>query len=71
MPHGHCYLWKPGLVTVHVTSDFLIGTAYLVISVTLYWLIRKINLGFNRIVLCFGVFIGACGWTHYNEIWNL
>lgn len=71
MPHGHCYLWKPDLVSVHVISDFLIGTEYVAISFTLYWLLKKINLSFNRVVLCFGVFIGACGWTHYNEIWNL
>lgn len=71
MPHGHCYLWKPGLVYTHVISDFLIGTAYVAISFTLYGLVKKTNLGFNRVVLCFGVFIGACGWTHYNEIWNL
>lgn len=71
MPHGHCYLWKPGLVWTHVISDFLIGMAYLGISITLYRLIKKINLPFNTIVLCFGVFIGACGWTHFNEIWNL
>jgi hypothetical protein len=24
MPHGHCYLWKPGLVWLHVGSDTLI-----------------------------------------------
>lgn len=71
MPHGHCYLWKPLLVYVHVISDFLIGTAYLSISLILYQLIRKINLPFNRVVLCFGLFIGACGLTHFMEIWNL
>lgn len=71
MPHGHCYLWKPGLVYTHVIADFIIGTAYVVIALTLYRLAKKINVGFNQVVLCFGVFIGACGWTHYNEIWNL
>lgn len=24
LPHGHCYLWKPALVWLHVTSDLLI-----------------------------------------------
>lgn len=71
MPHGHCYLWKPGLVSTHVISDFLIGLAYISISVTLYELVKKTNLKFNTVVLCFGVFIGACGLTHFNEIWNL
>jgi hypothetical protein len=27
IPHGHCFLWKPGLVWLHVGSDGLIGTA--------------------------------------------
>lgn len=71
MPHGHCYLWKPLLVWMHVISDLLIGVAYVSISVILYQLIRRINLPFNRVVLCFGVFIGACGMTHFMEIWNL
>lgn len=71
MPHGHCYLWKPWLVGVHVVSDFLIGMAYLAISLTLYGLVKRTKIGFNRIVLCFGVFIGACGLTHFMEIWNL
>lgn len=71
MPHGHCYLWKPLLVYVHVISDLLIGIAYVSISVILYQLIRRINIPFNRIVICFGVFIGACGMTHFMEIWNL
>lgn len=71
MPHGHCYLWKPLLVWMHVLSDLLIGVAYVSISVILYQLIRRINLPFNRVVLCFGVFIGACGMTHFMEIWNL
>ena len=25
MSHGHCYLWDPGLVRLHATSDTLIG----------------------------------------------
>ena len=71
MPHGHCYLWKPWLVSVHVVSDFLIGLAYVAISLTLYGLVKRTHIGFNRIVLCFGVFIAACGCTHFMEIWNL
>lgn len=71
MPHGHCYLWKPLLVSMHVISDALIGIAYFTISITLYYLVKKIKLPFNRIVLCFGIFIGACGLTHLMEIWNL
>jgi PAS domain S-box-containing protein len=71
MPHGHCYLWKSGLVWTHVVSDALIGLAYASISLSLYALVRKIRVPFSTMVLAFGVFIGACGWTHLNEIWNL
>ncbi|BDG02633.1 hypothetical protein AMOR_16290 [Anaeromyxobacter oryzae] len=71
MPHGHCYLWKPPLVALHVTSDALIGTAYVVIAMTLWGLVRRIRLPFSPMILAFGIFIGACGLTHYMEIWTL
>ncbi len=71
MPHGHCYLWMPSLVWTHVTTDLLIGFAYASISFSLYSLIKKIRLPFSAMVLSFGVFIGACGVTHFMEVWNL
>jgi signal transduction histidine kinase len=71
MPHGHCFLWKPPLVALHVGSDALIGTAYVVISLTLWQLVRRIRLPFSPMILAFGVFIGACGLTHYMEILTL
>lgn len=71
MPHGHCYLWKPLLVYMHVISDFLIGSAYILISVILYRLVKRTNISFNRMVLFFGLLFGACGLTHYMDIWNL
>ncbi|HEY6005541.1 MAG TPA: GAF domain-containing protein [Anaeromyxobacter sp.] len=71
MPHGHCFSWKPGLVWLHVTADGLIGTAYVVISLTLWRLIRTIRIPFSPMVLAFGMFIGVCGLTHYMEILTL
>jgi signal transduction histidine kinase len=71
MPHGHCYLWRPGLVWLHAVSDALIGTAYVVISLTLWGLVRRIRLPFSPMILAFGVFIGACGLTHYMEVYTL
>jgi len=71
MPHGHCYLWKPGLVWLHVVSDTLIGAAYLLISLVLYALVRRIRLPFSTMVVAFGVFIGACGLTHFMSVWNV
>ncbi|HLL01325.1 MAG TPA: ATP-binding protein [Myxococcaceae bacterium] len=71
MPHGHCYLWKPGLVWLHVVSDTLIGAAYFLISLVLYALVRRIRLPFSTMVVAFGVFIGACGLTHFMQVWNV
>jgi PAS domain S-box-containing protein len=72
MPHGYCYLWKPGLVWLHVVSDALIALAYFSIPVTLMYFIRKRrDLPFNWMFLCFGIFILACGTTHAMEVWTL
>ncbi|QSQ22426.1 response regulator [Pyxidicoccus parkwayensis] len=71
MPHGHCYLWRPDLVALHVLSDVLTGAAYLFISVSLYRLVRRLRLPFGGMILSFGVFIGACGLTHLMEVWNV
>jgi PAS domain S-box-containing protein len=72
MPHGYCYLWKPGLVWLHVVSDALIALAYFSIPITLIYFIRKRrDLPFNWMFLCFGIFILACGTTHAMEVWTL
>ena len=72
MPHGYCYLWNPGLVWLHVTSDTLITAAYLSIPLTLVYFVRKRrDLPFHWMFLCFGTFIIACGATHLMEVWNL
>ncbi|MBD2022553.1 response regulator [Leptolyngbya sp. FACHB-36] len=73
IPHGHCYLWKPGLVGLHVASDILIGLAYVAISVTLAYLVHKTRqeIPFHWMFLAFGSFIVACGSTHFMAIWTL
>jgi PAS domain S-box-containing protein len=72
IPHGHCYLWKPGLVWLHVMSDSIIAIAYYSIPITLVYFVRKRDdLPFNWIFLLFGAFIIACGTTHVMEIWTL
>jgi signal transduction histidine kinase len=71
MPHGHCYLWTPSLLWTMVTTDLLIGLAYVSISICLYILVRRIRLPFSAMFLAFGAFIGACGATHFMEIYNL
>lgn len=71
MPHGHCYLWIPWLLWLHVGSDLLIGTAYVSISLILWALVRRIRLPFSPVFIAFGLFIGLCGATHYMAIWNV
>lgn len=72
IPHGHCYLWKPELVWLHIISDSVIGLAYYSIPITLVYFVRKRqDLPFNWMFLLFGSFIVACGTTHIMEIWTL
>lgn len=72
MPHGYCYLWKPGLVWLHVLSDALIALAYFSIPLTLVYFIRKRrDLPFHWMFVSFGIFILACGTTHIMEVWTL
>ncbi len=72
IPHGHCYLWKSGLVGLHVSADALIALAYYSIPLTLFYFVRKRqDLPFHGIFLLFAAFIIACGTTHIAEIWTL
>src|SRR5262245_46199145 len=72
MPHGHCYLWKPELVWLHVITDSLIFLAYITIPATLVYFVRKRHdVPFDWIFLCFGVFIVSCGLTHLVELYTL
>ncbi|MDM9582133.1 PAS domain-containing protein [Nostoc sp. GT001] len=72
IPHGHCYLWKPELVGLHIVSDSLIVFAYYSIPITLLYFVRKRqDLPFNRVFILFAIFIVTCGTTHLMEIWTL
>jgi PAS domain S-box-containing protein len=69
MPHGHCYLWRPGVLWLHIVSDAFIALAYFSIPFTLVYFVRKRrDLEFNWMFVCFAVFIVACGTTHLMEI---
>jgi len=56
-----------------VTSDSLIGLAYVFISGMLIYFVRTIyhDLPFRWIFVAFGGFIIACGFTHFLDIWTL
>src|SRR5438093_1517890 len=73
MPHGHCYFWRPEVVWLHVGSDMLIGLSYVAISATLAYLVHKARreIPFHWMILGFGLFIVACGGTHFMEVWTL
>jgi PAS domain S-box-containing protein len=72
IPHGHCYLWEPNLVWLHVISDGLIALAYYSIPTALFYFVHKrVDLPFYWIFLLFSAFIIACGTTHILEIWTL
>ncbi|MEB3358157.1 MAG: PAS domain-containing protein [Synechococcales bacterium] len=72
IPHGHCYLWKPGLVWLHALSDGLIALAYFSIPITLIYFSReREDLPYPWLFQLFGAFILTCGLTHTMEIWTL
>jgi PAS domain S-box-containing protein len=72
MPHGACYLWQPSLLWLHAVSDSLIALAYFSIPLLLLCIVRRRrDLPFNWMVVCFGVFILACGTTHALGVYNI
>jgi signal transduction histidine kinase len=72
LPHAVCYLWDRWLLVVHALSDTLIGLAYLAISLSLvYFVRRRRDVPFPSMFLAFGAFIVACGATHFMEVWTL
>ena len=70
MPHFYCYLGSRGLVWSHVLTDSLIGISYLAISITLAHLVYRGRraMPFHWMFLAFGLFIVACGLTHFMEV---
>ena len=73
MPHRHCYLDDPRMIWLQGLSDFSIGVAYMAISGALAYLVYKArkDIPFHWMFLAFGLFIFACGWTHFMEVWTL
>lgn len=65
MPHGYCFQWQVPLLVLHVISDALIALAYFSIPLTLWLFVRKrTDIPFSQLFVLFGIFIGACGFTH-------
>ena len=70
LPHLYCYLRNPALVWTNAVADSLIGIAYFTISATLAYLVYKArrDIPFHWMFLAFGLFIVACGGTHFMEL---
>lgn len=72
IPHGHCYLWQPLLVWLHLLSDSAIAFAYYAISFFLVSFARqREDLPFRPLFWLFGAFIVACGTAHLMDVWTL
>ncbi len=72
IPHGHCYLWRPGLVWLHLLSDALIALSYALIAGALvYFVRRRSDVPFKPLFWLFAAFIAACGMTHLLAVWTL
>lgn len=72
IPHGHCYLWKPSLVWLHILSDGLIALSYFSIPIMLvYFVSKRRDIPFNQVFLLFGTFIVSCGIGHLMDIFTL
>jgi PAS domain S-box-containing protein len=70
LPHLYCYLSNPALTWTNVVADSLIGLSYVAISLTLLSLVRRSrsSVPFDWLILSFGLFIVACGATHFMEV---
>src|SRR5258708_12609600 len=71
-PHGLCLLWQPGLISLHVVSDIVIGLSYYAIPIALgYFVLKRKDIDFGRVFWMFAAFILACGTTHFFDVWTL
>ena len=73
MPHGHCYLWSPGILWTHVVSDVLISLSYFSIPISLFFLMKSRDdlRPFRTTFWLFILFIMFCGMTHLMEIYTV
>ena len=72
MPHGHCYLWLPSLLVLHVGANAVIAASYFSIPLALAYFVRKRrDLVVKPVFMLFGAFILLCGLTHLSNIWTI
>lgn len=70
MPHGHCYLWRPEILWMHIISDAVIALAYYAIPAILaiFLIRRKKLIPYPEVIVLFVAFIFLCGTTHVAAI---
>jgi PAS domain S-box-containing protein len=71
--HGHGVARDSELFWAYVATDILIGLAYVAISATLIYLVwsGRREFPFQRVFIAFGLFIVACGATHFMGVFTL
>ncbi len=69
MPHGHCYLWDPSILWLHVVSNTATALAYFAIPMMMvYFVWKRRDVPFHWMFVLYSVFIVACGTGHVFEI---
>lgn len=72
MPHGHCLLWRPDLLILHVGGDIATVIAYFAIPIALISLVKaRKDLEFDSVFIMFAAFIFLCGITHLISTINI
>jgi hypothetical protein len=66
LPRGHCYLWKPSLVGLHVLANALLGFAFVAVAVAVVRAARHKRELPLRIV---GALLLVAGLTHLSDVW--
>lgn len=65
MPHGYCFLWIPEVLWSQIIAEITIASAYILISIVLFYLVlKRKNIPFSWVLIIFGTFIFLCGLTH-------
>ncbi|WP_269541834.1 response regulator [Cerasicoccus fimbriatus] len=65
MPHGHCYMWDPWILWLHVVANGMVVVAYCSIPFGLFYFVRRRrDLIYKNVFLLFALFILCCAATH-------
>jgi signal transduction histidine kinase len=67
VPKGDALKQNGPILWAHIATDFLIGIAYVSITLSLLYIIKKAgkSIPFSWVFVMFGLFIIACGFTHF------